>query len=118
MTATLRPATTETGDDHHEDEADVQFATLLDLLGDEYACTLLCALADGPATAGELVDRTEMSRPTVYRRLDTLTDAGIVATLSGDSRQKTAYRLVVDCVEFQLHPDGVEGAIRPTDADD
>lgn len=114
MTANLRSPGTGQQD---EDGTGVQFTDLLELLGDEYACALLCALEDGPATAGELVDRCEMSRPTVYRRLDSLTDAGVVDTLSGDDWHGTAYRLVFNRVEFHLRPDGVAGAVRPSRAD-
>ena len=116
MTANLRPQTAGTDRSDCCDDADhpaVQFQELLELLGDEYACALLCALDDSPATAGELVDRCEMSRPTVYRRLSALTDAGIVDSQACDGKQGKTYHLVVDCFEFRLQSDGVNGTAGP-----
>ena len=120
MTANLRPPTTATCRSDRCDDAEetaVSFEELLELLGDEYACALVCALEEGPATAGELLDRCEMSRPTVYRRLNALTDAGIVDSQSSDGKQGTTYRLVVDCFEVRLQPDGVTGAAGPKAVD-
>lgn len=52
---------------------------LLELLGDEYTRTLLEELSAEPASASDLVDRVEMSRATVYRRLNRLQEHGLVA---------------------------------------
>jgi DNA-binding transcriptional ArsR family regulator len=100
----------------------IEFDALLKLLGDDYACDILCALADGPRTGRELSNQFEMSRPTVYRRLDRLTDAGIVkSTIQSDpdGHHRQAFYLVVDEFEFQLHEDGIDGAVpTTTSADD
>lgn len=94
------------------ESATVDFDLLLELLGDEYACQLLCELDAGPKDATELIATCEMSRPTVYRRLETMTDAGIVGTRpTADGRQGTQYYLAVDAVEFTLHADGVAGSV-------
>jgi len=93
---------------------------LLELLGDEYACELLCALEDAPMNASELVDQCDMSRPTVYRRLKRLSRAGVVdsrQSAAADGQRRTEYYLVVDAVAFRIAPDGVTGAV-PTDASD
>ena len=99
------------------DSLAVDFEILLELFGDEYACELLCSLAEGPKTARTLIDQCGMSRPTVYRRLDRLTEAGVVVsqpTETTDCEQRTMYHLVIDCVEFLVDSDGVSGAVGPT----
>jgi len=50
----------------------------LRLLDDEYAREILAALADAPMRGRDLIERCEMSRATVYRRLDRLRAAGFV----------------------------------------
>lgn len=97
--------------------ADVDVGELLDLLGDEYACSLLRALETAPRTARELADRCGISRPTVYRRLNRLAAAGIVAErdrLASDGHHPTEFRLVADTFEFELGPEGIDGHVRRT----
>jgi DNA-binding transcriptional ArsR family regulator len=93
---------------------EVQFDALLELLGDEYVCDILRALADGPRTARRLTEQFEMSRPTVYRRLGRLQDAGIISStmkLDRDGHHRQAFYLVVDEIEFQVHEDGIDGTV-------
>ncbi|WP_253737489.1 ArsR/SmtB family transcription factor [Halohasta salina] len=98
-----------------DDDASADTETLLALLGDEYACRLLVALEAEPLSAADLVDRCEMSRPTVYRRLDRLTDAGLVEAVcspSASGHHHQEYRLAVETVAFSLSGDGVDGELR------
>lgn len=53
---------------------------LLAMLEDGYARELLGLLEDGPRSARELVEASEASRATVYRRLDRLEAHGLVET--------------------------------------
>lgn len=92
----------------------VDIDLVLDLLSDEYACELLSKLDADPQGAHELVEKCEMSRPTVYRRLQRMTEAGIVDSRQSSTatgRQRTEYKLVVDAVDFHVHPDGVTGRV-------
>jgi DNA-binding transcriptional ArsR family regulator len=52
--------------------------TVLRALADESRRTLLEALADGPATAGELAALLPIARPGVSRHLRVLREAGLV----------------------------------------
>lgn len=52
----------------------------IDVLGDEYACRILAALGQEPMAAVELAEACDASRATVYRRLDRLESAGLVAS--------------------------------------
>ncbi|WP_253737491.1 ArsR/SmtB family transcription factor [Halohasta salina] len=77
----------------------------LSLLEDSYARRILAVLTDDPHRGRELADACEFSRPTVYRRLNRLEDAGIV-----DSE------LRIDpggnhCKEFFIQRDAVEVTI-------
>jgi DNA-binding transcriptional ArsR family regulator len=104
------------GTDAEDDErAD---AALLSVLGDEYACRILRALSREPLPAAALADRCEMSRPTVYRRLDRLEAAGLVVAGRGtdpNGRERRRFRLAADTVEVSLGPDGVEGRLVPAE---
>jgi len=96
------------------DASNVQCDALLGLLGDEYACDIIRALSTGPMTGRDLLDQFDMSRPTVYRRLDELTTAGLVASelvvdRAGNHRQE--YRLVFTNIEFRIAGDGSEDAV-------
>lgn len=101
------------------DESDeAPAAELLSLFGDQYTCDILRALIDRPMAARELAEATDMSRPTVYRRLDRLTDAGLVAEtlqVASDGHHRTEFRLAVETVEFEIAADGVCGQINPVD---
>lgn len=56
----------------------IRAETALDILGDEYARQILGLLVAEPRTGRELSEETGMSRPTVYRRLETLRENGLV----------------------------------------
>lgn len=71
----------------------------LRLLDDEYARRILGLLSERPHRGRELSERCEFSRPTVYRRLNRLEDAGLV---------RSELRLDPDgnhCKEFTLARD-------------
>lgn len=91
-----------------------QYRNLLELFGDERVCEILCHLESEPLTAPELIDRCEVSRPTVYRRLDRLTDAGVVdATerIGDDGRVRRVFSLTLGTVEFRISPSGIDGTV-------
>lgn len=100
---------------HTDDERDTAAATeLLALFGDEYACDILRTLADGPAPARALVDACGMSRPTAYRRLNRLTDAGLVEErlqIAPDGHHRKEFRLVAETATFEVAQNGITGTI-------
>lgn len=51
---------------------------VLDALGDPETRRCCAALVDGPLSAGELAEATDLSLSTVYRRLNSLQQAGLV----------------------------------------
>ena len=58
---------------------DVDFETVVGLLDDAYAREILAATSTEPMSASDLADHCDASRQTMYRRLDRLQDAGLVA---------------------------------------
>jgi predicted transcriptional regulator len=57
---------------------DVDLATVVSLLDDEHARTILTATSTTAMSATELAEHCEGSLSTVYRRLESLHDAGLV----------------------------------------
>ncbi|MFC5969900.1 helix-turn-helix domain-containing protein [Halomarina salina] len=53
-------------------------AEVLDLLSDEYARAILTETSVEPMSAKTLSERCDASLPTVYRRIDQLTDCGLL----------------------------------------
>jgi DNA-binding transcriptional ArsR family regulator len=97
----------------------VQAEDLLELLGDEYSRRLLRAIVDEPRTGGELVDATDMSKSTVYRRLERLEDAGLVEAtqrIDPDGHHCKQFRAVVAAVDFEFDRDGVSVCVRTDDS--
>jgi DNA-binding transcriptional ArsR family regulator len=60
------------------DASDDRFASILELLEDEYARRILEHLAEGEMTASELVETCDSSKSTVYRRLNRLEENDLV----------------------------------------
>ncbi|WP_247006162.1 ArsR/SmtB family transcription factor [Halorientalis litorea] len=107
------------GHDESDDSPDIPVEELLDLLGDEYVCDILRALAGGEMPARDIADQCEMSRPTVYRRLDRLTDAGVVESRvrpEADGHHRQGFRLALDEVAFRVREDGFDSSVRVRDA--
>jgi DNA-binding transcriptional ArsR family regulator len=82
---------------------------VLELLGDEFTRDVLQALGDGPRTGREILDATDVSRPTVYRRLNRLQEAGLVEAetkIRQNGHHCKQFRLVVEQFDFGLDADG------------
>jgi len=93
---------------------------LLALFGDEYTCDILTSLEEEPKPARALAEDCGMSRPTVYRRLNRLADAGLVddrLRIASDGNHRKEFHLVVSTVSFDLSEDGFAGYLDPSDQD-
>jgi DNA-binding transcriptional ArsR family regulator len=67
--------------------------TVLDLLSDEYARGILTETSEEPMSAKQLSERCDASLPTVYRRIDKLTDAGLLDERTELRRDGNHYRV-------------------------
>jgi DNA-binding transcriptional ArsR family regulator len=82
-----------------DEHPDVETESLLSLLGDEYTQAILSAMGDDSVPAREIADCADVSRPTVYRRLNRLEAAGAVETVmtvDGDGHHRQAFRVTLD----------------------
>jgi DNA-binding transcriptional ArsR family regulator len=102
-----------TCDDSYSDlstSESVSSAEYLELLGDEYTRRVLSAIIDEPRTGREIIDTTEISKPTVYRRLGRLEEAGLVATeqkLDLDGHHCKRFRAVIEEIDFEFGQNGI-----------
>ena len=90
---------------HHTTEAD----ELLALLGDEYTYRVFEAVVEEPRTGRELVEATDASKATVYRRLGNLEEAGLVEStinIASDGNHRKRFHAVVTAIEVRFDADG------------
>ena len=83
-----------------DDDPDV--GMVVEALHDE-DCRVILEELEEPRTASELLDRCEIPRSTLYRKLDLLTETGLVETrlrLGPEFTQSTEYSLAVE--EFSV----------------
>ncbi len=97
-------------------------STVLSALEDSHCRTLLERL-DDPQTAAELIEATELSSSTVYRKLDRLCEAGLVCEYTEIRRSgpnASRYERDIERISLQFGEDGLELAIdrRAADATD
>lgn len=92
------------------DEPTVDTTEVLSLLSDEYARELIDILLEEPLSARELSDRLDMSRPTVYRRLNRLESAGVIEgsmVVDPEGHHRNRFSVVVDHLQLQFESDGI-----------
>ncbi|MFQ3295002.1 MAG: DNA-binding HxlR family transcriptional regulator [Halobacteriales archaeon] len=84
---------------------DAESNDLLDLLSDQYTARILEALSVEPRPARELASICDMSRPTVYRRLDRLQEHGLASTdedLDPDGHHRKVFATSLERVTVEL----------------
>lgn len=86
-------------------QADEQTAAsggeLLELLGDPYTRCVLTAVVESPKSGSDIVEATDVSKATVYRRLEDLCDAGLVESrtvFDPDGHHHEEFEAVVDSI--------------------
>lgn len=86
---------------------------VLDTIGDEHARAVLAAIGNGPRSAKEIGEVTDLSLPTVYRRIELLKDHDLVeseTTIGDDGNHYDQYRATFDATVIRL--DGDEYDVR------
>jgi DNA-binding transcriptional ArsR family regulator len=89
---------------------DGEDAAVLAAVEDEYARSILAAVAAEPLSGPELVDRLDASKPTVYRRLSTLEDLDLVATRvepDDGGHHRNVYVAAVEAIHVHVEPHAV-----------
>lgn len=82
---------------------------LLDVLGDECSRRILAATSERPMTVKELTERCPVSSTTVYRRINTLVDRGLLRekpAFPSDGTSKKSYESTVDRIETRIDGEG------------
>jgi predicted transcriptional regulator len=75
---------------------------------------VLDCLGESPQAASDLADRLDASRATVYRRLDRLTDAGLVrgtVSIDADGHHRQEFHIATETATIQFGGDGVSAAV-------
>lgn len=78
---------------------------LLTLLGDDYTMRILSTLGDESLAARQIAERADVSRQTVYRRLNGLESAGIVEArllIDESGQHRRHFRIAVDELEISF----------------
>lgn len=93
-------------DENTDETAEVSTAVLLELLGDEYTRTVLGAVVDQPLSGTEVAERTSVSKPTAFRRLNRLADANLVTVRrqidTENGHHHKVYEARLDTLEVDL----------------
>jgi DNA-binding transcriptional ArsR family regulator len=87
---------------------------LLELLGDEYTYRVFEAVVEQSRTGRELIEATDASKATVYRRLDELEDAGLVEStldIASDGNHRKRFHAVVTAMQVSFGADGASARL-------
>lgn len=85
--------------------------TVLTLLDDDHARAILTATSVEPMSARELSDHCDVSRTTVYRRVERLTAAGLLDERTrprADGHHDTVYVALLDELSIRLRDGDLE----------
>lgn len=86
---------------------------LLDVFGDERARRILLLTSDSPMSATALADELDVSRPTVYRRVNTLVKCGLLredVEIDIDGHHYRTFEAVLNEITFSVE----DGHLRVT----
>jgi DNA-binding transcriptional ArsR family regulator len=100
---------------HEEPQPSIDPKEVLSLLSDDYARDILLATREEAVPARELADRLDISRTTVYRRLNRLQEAGLVDTslaIHSDGHHRKQFQATVDELSLSFE----DGAVTIADA--
>lgn len=100
--------------------ADPDLATLVDLLDDEHARTILAATSAEPLSASALSERCGVSPSAVYRRLDRLVDAGLLDERTrprSDGHHDTVYVAALERFELRVADGDLDWTVDHTERD-
>lgn len=89
-----------------DDAGEVQVSVILELLGDAYTRQVLQAVADEPRSGTEVAERTRVSKPTAFRRLNRLAEIGLVTVTREvdleNGHHTKQYEATLDRIELDL----------------
>lgn len=110
-------------DAYADDESEPDPEAVFSALQDEDCRAIIRALTE-PMTADEISEATDIPKSTTYRKLETLTDAGLLAEgveIRSDGQHASRYGVAFDEVTVSLSPDrefDIEVSQEPQTADE
>ena len=99
---------------------DSDLATILTLLDDEHVRSILAATSERPMSANELGEHCDLSTTSIYRRLDRLRDADLVAEQTrprSDGHHEAVYVSRLDRFELAVRNGSLSWEIDRQQAD-
>jgi len=93
------------------EESRTEIGTVFESLNNEDTRAVIEALDDGPLSAKEVSERCELSMSTTYRKLNQLSDAGLLeegTAINLEGKHATTYRRCVDRIAVSITDDGFE----------
>lgn len=97
-------------DGSRELSADAEIESLLGALEDADCRAIIEATSESALSAGELSDACNLPQSTTYRKLDQLTEVGILEEqirLSKSGQHKSEYTLCIDRISLSVDEDGM-----------
>jgi len=91
---------------------------LFELLGDEYTRRVYEAVAEEPRCGRAVAEAADVSRPTAYRRLNDLCEAGLVRAeiaVRLDGHHRKRFEAVTGSVSVSFDEDGIEAMVDAAD---
>lgn len=88
----------------------------LDLFGDEYTRKVFETITDQPRCGRSVAEAANVSRPTAYRRLNALKDAGLIRTqmsISADGYHREQFEAVTTSFTISMDEDGLKAKPGP-----
>ncbi len=104
-----------------DDEGSEPFSAAVSLLNDEYARGVLAIADTEPVSATELAERIDALPQTVYRRVETLTDAGLLAEATrprSDGHHESVYVATFDELRVRLEDGSFDASIEASSGED
>jgi predicted transcriptional regulator len=108
--ATLRGPSHDTETSHPDPSTE----KLLDLFGDEHTRQTFEAITDQPKCGQAIAAELDVSRATVYRRLNELVDAGLATaelTIAKDGNHRNRYEASVDGLSVTVSDGELEATV-------
>lgn len=101
-------------DKTEEPAAELPTETLLDLFGDEYTRRVFEAVSEQPRGGRAVAETADVSRPTAYRRLNELQDAGLVTSecyIAPDGHHREQFTAAAQHLSVSLDGGDIEATI-------
>ena len=115
-----QPERTGPGGSEHDPDGERDPTDLLSLLNAEYTTSILEAIQRESKSARAIAEECGASRPTVYRRLNALEDAGLVDSgmvYDADGHHRTVFETTLEAISVDLVGGGLSVSVATSGSD-